>query len=222
MSALFRAWFLAMLGRFDDAWPLAEQSYARYGEQAGSWVGDWIMAEIAALADDHEDASRRLTNVCEWLEASGQLGFLSTYAPMLGRELCALGRYDEAAETARLGRQAVEEHDIAAQALWRQVQARVDASRGEHAEAEPLAREAVEMLAETDALPAQGDALFDLAEVLDAAGRRDEAVAALRRALECYERKQLVPLAHRTRERLAAHEQQSRVSTAGGVSPPIS
>ena len=178
MSALFRAWFLAMLGRFDDAWPLAEQSYARYGEQAGSWVGDWIMAEIAALADDHEDASRRLTNVCEWLEASGQLGFLSTYAPMLGRELCALGRYDEAAETARLGRQVVEDHDIGAQALWRQVQARVHASRGEHAEAEPLAREAVEMLVETDALPAQGNALSDLAEVLDAAGRRDEAAAA--------------------------------------------
>ncbi len=220
VSALCRAWFLAMLGRFDDAWPLAEQSYARYGEQAGSWVGDWIMAEIATLADDHEDASRRLTNVCEWLEASGQLGFLSTYAPMLGRELCALGRYDEAAETARLGRQAVEEHDIGAQALWRQVQARVHASRGEHAKAEPLAREAVEMLGETDALPAQGDALFDLAEVLDAAGRREQAANALREALECYERKQLVPLAHRTRERLAALEQQSRVSTAGGVSPP--
>jgi tetratricopeptide (TPR) repeat protein len=208
-----------MLGRFGDAWPLAEQSYARYGEQAGSWVGDWIMAEIAALADDHEDASRRLANVCEWLEASGQLGFLSTYAPTLGRELCALGRYEEAAETARLGRQIVEQHDIGAQALWRQVQARVHASRGAHAEAEPLVREAVLMLGQTDALPAQADALSDLAEVLDAAGRRDEAAAALREALECYERKQIVPLAHRTRERLAVLEQ-SGVSTAGGVSPP--
>ena len=71
-----------------------------------------------------------------------------------------------------------------------------------------------------DALPAQADALSDLAEVLDAAGRREQAANALREALECYERKQLVPLAHRTRERLAALEQQSRVSTAGGVSPP--
>ncbi len=220
VSALFRAWFLAMLGRFDDAWPLAEQSYARHGEQAGSWVGDWIMAEIAALADDHEDASRRLTTVCEWLEASGQLGFLSTYAPMLGRELCALGRYDEAAETARLGRQIVEEHDIGAQALWRQVQARVHASRGEHAEAGPLAHQAVEMLGETDALPAQGNALFNLSEVLDAAGRRDEAAATLREALECYERKQVVPLARRTRQRLAALEERGGTSTVGGVFPP--
>jgi hypothetical protein len=76
------------------------------------------------------------------------------------------------------------------------------------------------MLGETDALPAQGNALFDLADVFDAAGRRDEAAAALGDALERYERKQLVPLAHRTRERLATLEQQSRVSSAGGVSPP--
>ena len=204
MSALFRAWLLAMLDRFDDAWPVAEQSYARYNEQAGTWVGNWLMAEIATLADDHEDASRRLKNVCEWLEASGQLGFLSTYAPMLGRELCALGRYDEAAETARLGRQVVEDHDTGAQALWRQVQARVHASHGEHDEAEALAREAVEMLVETDALPAQGNALSDLAEVLETAGRRDEATAAYRDALDRYERKQIIPLARRTHERLAA------------------
>jgi hypothetical protein len=31
-------------------------------------------------------------------------------------------------------------------------------------------------------------ALFDLAEVLEAAGRRDEAVVALREAIDCYER----------------------------------
>jgi tetratricopeptide (TPR) repeat protein len=139
---------------------------------------------------------------------------------MLGRELCALARYGEAAEMARLGRQAAEEHDIGAQALWRQVQARVHASRGEHAEAEQLVSEAVEMLRETDALPTQGDALFDLAVVLDAAGRRDEAAAAYRKALERYERKQIIPLVYRTRERLAVLEQQNRVSTAGGVSPP--
>ena len=50
----------------------------------------------------------------------------------------------------------------------------------------------------------QGEALSDLAEVLEAAGRRDEAAAALREALERYERKPVIPLARRTRERLAA------------------
>jgi hypothetical protein len=55
----------------------------------------------------------------------------------------------------------------------------------------------------TDALYLQGDALYDLAEVLEAAARRDEAATALRQALERYERKQIIPLARRVRERLA-------------------
>lgn len=52
----------------------------------------------------------------------------------------------------------------------------------------------------------QGNALFDLAEVLEAAGRRDEAAAALREALDRYERKPIIPLVRRTCERLAALE----------------
>jgi tetratricopeptide (TPR) repeat protein len=203
-SGLCRAWFLAMLGRFDEAWPLAEESSARLNEQTGNWLGDWIVAEIAILAGDHELASRLLKNVCDWQEARGHVGHLSTYAPALGRELCTLGRYEEAEEMARRGHAVADEHDIGAQAFWRQVQARVSASRREHAEAYRLVREAVEMLEETDGLQAQGDALCDLAEVLDAAGRHDEAAAALRQALERYDRKRLIPLAARLRDQLAA------------------
>ena len=44
----------------------------------------------------------------------------------------------------------------------------------------------------------------DLAQVLEAADRHDEAAAAYRQALELYERKQIIPLARRTRERVAA------------------
>jgi class 3 adenylate cyclase len=203
-SGLCRAWFLAMLGRFDEAWPLAEESSARLREQRGNWLGDWIVAEIAILAGDHELASRLLKEVCDWQEARGHVGHLSTYAPALGRQLCTLGRYEEAEEMARRGHAVAEEHDIGAQAFWRQVQARVSASRRQHAEAYRLAREAVEMLEQTDGLQAQGDALCDLAEVLDAAGRHDEAAAALHQALERYDRKRLSPLAARLRDQLAA------------------
>jgi hypothetical protein len=38
--------------------------------------------------------------------------------------------------------------------------------------------------------------------VLAAAGRRDEAIATLREAVECYERKEIIPLAERARQRL--------------------
>jgi hypothetical protein len=50
----------------------------------------------------------------------------------------------------------------------------------------------------------QGNAVFDLGEVLDAAGRREEAVAAWQEALDRYERKGIIPLSRLVRERLAA------------------
>ena len=133
--------------------------------------GENHLAEIAALAGDHATAAGYLRRYCEMLERHGNRAWLSTYAPTLGRSLCALGRYDEAEPLAQLGRELGDEQDFATQMLWRQVQARVHAHRGEHAEAERLAREAVAIAERTDALNFQGDALCDLAEVLAAAGR---------------------------------------------------
>jgi hypothetical protein len=78
------------------------------------------------------------------------------------------------------------------------------ARRGKHAEAERLAREAVENGEGTDSLIGQGDANADLAEVLFLARKLDEATEALRHALDRYERKGHVVLAQRMRERLAA------------------
>ena len=200
---LCRAWLLAMLGRLDEAWSLADESYARFHEQSRSWIGDWAMAEIASLAGDHEKASRHLTAVCDWLEATGQPGFLSSYAPRLGLELCALGRYDEAEETARQGRDLGVEQDVFTQTLWRRVQARVHASRRENAEAERLAREAVQIAEQSDSINRQGDTFCDLAEVLAAAGKQLEAQAAFGQALDRYERKRNLTMAARVRDRLA-------------------
>jgi hypothetical protein len=90
------------------------------------------------------------------------------------------------------------------QTLWRQVQALVHSSRGQHIEAELLAREAVDIALQGDSLVAHGDAFFYLGEVLEASGCRGEAAAALRESLDNYERKRDIPLARRTRERLAA------------------
>jgi tetratricopeptide (TPR) repeat protein len=125
-----------------------------------------------------------------------------TYVP-LGRELCALGRFDEAEALARRGRELAADDNIDS-GLWRQVQARVLAHRGEHSEAERLAREAVARVDQSDNLPWQGDAWCELAEVLEAAGRRDAAIDAWHEAHDRYERKGIIPLARRVRERLAA------------------
>jgi tetratricopeptide (TPR) repeat protein len=121
---------------------------------------------------------------------------------MLGRSLAALDRYEEAERCARQGRALGDQQDPSTQALWRQVQAVVYAHRGQYADAERLAREAVEIIERTDSLTYQGDALWDLADVLGA-DRSDEAAAALTQALDRYRRKRNLAMARRVQERLA-------------------
>jgi Flp pilus assembly protein TadD len=87
--------------------------------------------------------------------------------------------------------------------LWRQVRGKVLARRGDHSEAERLAREAVALGDGTDMLDAQGDAHTDLGEVLALAGRADEAAGAYAEALARYERKENVVMSERMRARLA-------------------
>jgi class 3 adenylate cyclase/tetratricopeptide (TPR) repeat protein len=203
-ALLYRAWLLAMLDRFDEAWPLARRADAhlreltRYGDEE-------VLAAIAHLEGDEEATAQHLRSYCDQLAAHGSRGTLSTYAPLLGRSLFALGRHEEVEALARHGRELGDPQDACTQALWRQVLALVQAHHDPQ-QAEQLAREAVAICETTDALQWQGDALSDLAEVLQAAGRHDGAIASLREARDRYDRKQIIPLARRTRERLAALE----------------
>jgi tetratricopeptide (TPR) repeat protein len=201
-SLFTRAWLLAMLDRFDEAVPLARESNERQRELDGRRIGEIRLAEIARMAGDHESAARHLETACAWLEERKQLGLLGTYVLLLGRELCALGRFDEAEPLARRGHELVADRPRD-DAFWCQVQARILAHRSEHAEAERLAREAVAGHEQSDSLTFQGDAWCDLAEVLAAAGRDEEAAAAFAEALERYERKENIPLAREVRTRLS-------------------
>ncbi len=196
-----RAWLLAMLERTDEAWQDALEAEARL--QSGHRWADWWLAEISTLAGDHEDASNRLRVVCDWLDATEQLPFLETYLGYLGRSLCMLGRFDEAEQAAERGRSLEETlGGLVPDYLWRQVLARVHAHRGELAEAERLAREAVAASEQTDSLDDQCRVLWDLAEVLAAAGRLDEAEAAFEQALDRCRRKKNLALARQVRKRL--------------------
>ena len=199
-----RAWLLTMLGQIDEAWGVALPAEERARELLGIDTGGIWLAEVAVLAGDLAAAAAYLRSGCDALEGSGNTSLLSSYAPRLARVLCALGRNEEAEPLARRGRELGDPEDVLTQASWRQAQALVESARGQHTEAEQHAREAVEFASRSDPLPVQGDALFDLAEVLEAAGEREQAVAAWREALDRYERKQIIPLARRVRERLAA------------------
>ena len=201
---LSRAWLLAMLDRSEEAWQDAREADARIREQSGSRWPDWWLAELSILDGDYEDASKRLRIVCDWLEATDQLAYLEGYLGRLGRSLCMLGRFDEAEQAAERARSLEETLGVPVMEdyIWRQVLARVHAHRGDLAEAERLAREAVAGSEQTDLLNDQCLTLYDLGEVLAAAGRYDEAEAALEQALERCERKKNAALARQVRERL--------------------
>lgn len=92
---------------------------------------------------------------------------------------------------------------VVTQVLWREVRAEVLARRGEHAEGERLAREAVALGDETGMLDMQGDAYAARAEVFALANRPEDSAEALQQALARYERKEDLVKAGWTRDRLA-------------------
>jgi tetratricopeptide (TPR) repeat protein len=134
----------------------------------------------------------------------GETGYLSTFLGFLGEALYLLGRYEEADEAARESERLTQPGDTASETLWRSVRSRLLARRGEADEALRLAREANAWIETTDALVSTADQYVTYAEVLRLAGRDAEAVAALERALELYERKGHLPLVERTRASIAA------------------
>ena len=122
----------------------------------------------------------------------------------LAEALYRQGRYDEAEEAARRAGELASADDFDSRYHARSVQARVHARRGEFDEAERLAREAVDIAGQTDWYVQRGAAAAALGEVLELAGRPDEARAAYEQAVESFERKGSVPDAEAIRGRLAA------------------
>jgi tetratricopeptide (TPR) repeat protein len=198
---LMRAVLLAMSDRIDEARVLA-----RAAEQRARELGrhaDEDIAEIDSLSGDHDAAAERLVRWCGVLVDRGWAAGVTASLGLLGRELCLAGRYEEAEQFVVRARERNDDGS-AFRSLWRQAAALVSAHRGEYIEAERLAREALTHVQKTDSPWLQADAYCDLAEVLEVAGRRCEAVAAWQEALDRYERKQIIPLAHRVRDRLSA------------------
>ena len=195
---LVRSYLVAALGRFEDAWALALPAAERLEESGDHRQYAWL-ADLAALEGDYETAVRYGQQSVGAYKAAEHLAFEAAYGTKLGRWLCIVGRPDEAEPLADVAR-TVEGQE--AEWLWRQVQARVLAQRGQHVHAEALAREAIAIVERTDALTFQGDAFRDLAEVLLAARRTAEAADAFEEALSRYERKKNLAMVAQVQPRL--------------------
>jgi tetratricopeptide (TPR) repeat protein len=203
MVDMMRAILLAMSDRVDEAREIAV-GIAKHARELGNMVNA-DAGLIEGFSGDHEAAAEQYAIHREWVSERVRSAEAGYFSALEGRELVMAGRYDEAEEHLAKALQ-YRQTSRDGEALHRQVAALIAAHRGEHAEAERLAREGLTLILEGDSPLLQGDAYFDLAEVLEAAGCRDEAVTAWHEALSLYERKGIIPLARRVRERLASLE----------------
>jgi tetratricopeptide (TPR) repeat protein len=182
----------AMRGNFEVARRLISEGRDRANE-----LGHGLMAagiamqeeEVELLADNPEAAVEAgLKGIAE-LGELGEKGWLSTVAGDAAEALYRLGRDEEAWQLTETAVEAGAADDVITQMLVLQVRAKILARRGELAEAERFARKAVAWGEPTDALDVKANAYRDLAIVLGAARKRDDALDALDHARPLYRQK---------------------------------
>src|SRR5205085_11534675 len=121
-------------------------------------------------ADIEGDLDTALSEVAwsiERLEAAGQRGLVSTLYGLQGTYLARVDRWDEAAESARRGREFSHPDDLDSEAMWRSAEAQVMAHRGDIDTALALIREAIAIIDRTDETMFQANARMALAEMLE-------------------------------------------------------
>jgi DNA-binding SARP family transcriptional activator len=159
----------------------------------GSWddlaLISFSRSGVYELVEDWESAERELRSAFEQYSAIADRGMRQLVAGRLARALVATGKLDEAEELAKSASRAGDVDDFAEQVAWRQGLALVHARRGRSGPARRVAREAIELAAQSDWLNVHAETLEDLAAVETSAERTGEASSALEEAIALYERK---------------------------------
>jgi class 3 adenylate cyclase/tetratricopeptide (TPR) repeat protein len=182
----------AMRGDFDEArrrWAEAHKLYELLGLGFRRAVRSHIPASIETLAGDYDAAERELRWGYETLERMGAESAQATIGSFLAETVYEQGRDEEAERLTEISDQLAAADDLVPQVLWRSVRAKVFARRGDLEPAEELGREAVSHAAGTDFPDLKASTSLDLAEVLAAAGKTDEAEHLVARAKELYQQK---------------------------------
>ncbi|MES2229165.1 MAG: adenylate/guanylate cyclase domain-containing protein [Pseudomonadota bacterium] len=197
----------AMNAEFDKARDLYRRGRALlrdlgWGVNAASTGVD--VGRVEWLAGDLVAAERELRGDLDFLAKCGETFFLSTMAAQLSCIARELGDAAEAQTLSETAQAAAAEDDTVSQILWRLARTALLARAGELAEAEALARGAVELSRSTETPIFQADALVELASVLSLGGRIDEARTTLAAALAIYTDKGDLVSAARTSARADA------------------
>jgi tetratricopeptide (TPR) repeat protein len=182
-----------MHGDFDRARRLSAEARALLAELGPTVAGASTSLEasrVESLAGDLPAAELALRRDYDALAELGERYLLSTVAGELARVLYAQGRLDEAETCSRHAQELADPDDIASTTLWRTVQAKVLAHKGNR-------DAALILIGEGGRSPqahrlrsfAQAETLVDLAEVLRLSGRRREADDVLEGAVELFKAK---------------------------------
>ena len=181
-----------MLGEFDKARASVAEARAWARELGQHLLAAGVSmqaADVELRAGDAEHALELATEGVAQLDELGERGWLSTVAGYGAEAAYRLGRDDEAWRLTETAEKAGAADDVVTQMLIRQVRAKLLARRGELDAAQRLAREAVALGDPTDSLPEKASSRYDLAVVLIAADRREDALEALDEARALYEEK---------------------------------
>ena len=202
--ASIRAQALATAGRIDEARALAAENRRELGERGAkvplALMTAHLATDIEFFAGDDSAAAAFAEEGCRLLEEVGDRGWLCTACAKLGYAYYRLGRLDEADAQATRSAEMGAPDDVANEAQWRELRARVLARRGEREEAERVAREMLTLVEDGD-LVGRAFGLFTLGEVLELNGDVAEAFEAFESALEGFERKGFTVMVERARAR---------------------
>ena len=174
-------------GAVDEARPMLAESRAILEDVGGRSLGYASSLDVARveLYAGHPDvAEQALLPDYAALTEMGEEYTRPTTAALIAESLIAAGRADEADAFLTVSQEIASEDDADAQSHWRRLRARLESRAGNHAAAEEIARESVERATGADYPLLSAMSHMDLSVVLRAAGKGDEAAAALARSLE--------------------------------------
>jgi tetratricopeptide (TPR) repeat protein len=178
--------------------------FRELGDETGMLYITGIRAASLIRASRLREGIAAKEAVIESFRNVGLPAFLSTQLAELARMYYTDGRPDDALRLVDEVDAITADEDIVNFALTRCLRGRIYSDRGDHEEAERLARNGLAFALATDFPWVRGEANFDLAHVLAHAGHGDEARAAALAGIAEFEKKQDVVKLAEGRELLAS------------------
>ncbi|HLY85780.1 MAG TPA: adenylate/guanylate cyclase domain-containing protein [Gaiellaceae bacterium] len=178
-------------GRFDEALALLEEAEAIHrelGSELGTAITIQNRADVLSDAGRLDEAVATYRDALVRLDELGMQSFRSTTLINLGETLYLASQVDEAERLALEGEELGAAEDVVNFALGRALRARLAADRGEHEEAERLARSGLEYAYTTDFPVVHAKAHAALGHALAAAGQTTDACRELDRTIELWSR----------------------------------